>query len=149
LREVLFVPGLADIADEFLSFEGGPVFDEWTVVEFQLPLGDAVELSLDGIVVYQLFMPVAVGQLHIISDGVGEALALVCVLFTEGLIDNRFYVLSQMVELGMSFGIRKAIRFGLQCFPGRNRIGTGYIELEIGNEEQVIPQLMPEILYIT
>jgi hypothetical protein len=148
LREVLFVPGFANVADKFLSFQWSPVFHKRAVIEFQLPVGDTVQFCLDGIIMHQLFVPVAVGQLHVISDGIGKSLAFVSVLLTKGLIDDRFYVLPQVVELRMLFGIGKPVGFRLQCLPGRYGIRTVNLQFEIGNQEKVIPQFVSKILYI-
>src|SRR6476646_4475830 len=52
-----------------------------TVIEFQFTIGHAAQLILDAVVVHQLFMPVAVGKLHVIRDRIGEALLFLRVLF--------------------------------------------------------------------
>ena len=146
---MLFVPGFSNVADEFFPFYGGAVFYKGAVIEFKLSFGDTVQLRLYGVIVDQFFVPVAVSQFHVVGDGIGKSLAFVGVFFTQGFVDDRFYILAQVVELGVLFGVRQTVRLCFQRFPGRYGIGAFHIQFKIGYQEKVIPQFVPEILHVS
>ena len=66
------------------------------VGELQLTTGDIVQLSTDLVIMCTFFMPGAVGQFHVVSDGIGEASALFRVLFCQCFFDHHFKVFTEM-----------------------------------------------------
>lgn len=46
---------------------------KWCIGKLQLPIGDAIQFTPDRIVMNHFLMPVAVGKLHVIGDGIGKA----------------------------------------------------------------------------
>ena len=84
--------------------------DKRRVGKFKLAVGEIRELALDGVVMDHLLMPVAIGQLHVISDRIGKPGAFVRIFFGQRLVDHYFQVLTQMRELGITLGITQ--RFG-------------------------------------
>src|ERR1019366_6201299 len=63
------------------------VFDERAVIEFQFPLGHRAQFGLNVVVMNEFLMPVAVSQLHVISNRIGKSLALFTIRFVQGLIN--------------------------------------------------------------
>src|SRR5580658_9940395 len=90
------VARIGDIAVGFPGFVGPETLDVRGIGEFQLTVGDLGELALDGIVMHGLFVPVVISQLHVISDGVGESVAFVGILFREGFVDDDLEIFAQM-----------------------------------------------------
>lgn len=83
----------------------GTVFNKRFIVEFELAMGDIAQFPLYRVVVYQFFMPVAVGKLHVIGDGIGKPLFLFRVFFPKGLVNDYFNIFSQVIELRVFFGV--------------------------------------------
>src|SRR5689334_5569725 len=52
-----------------------PVFHKRPVIKFQFTLGDRSQFCLDIIIMHQLFMPVAVSELHIVRDRIRKTLS--------------------------------------------------------------------------
>jgi hypothetical protein len=55
------------------------------VGEFQFISGDAAQFTLDGVVVYGFFVPIIVGQFHVISHRICKSILLIRILFLERL----------------------------------------------------------------
>jgi hypothetical protein len=146
--KVLLVPWFTDVGNELVPFYRRPVLDKGAVVELQLTTCNIGQFSLYGIVVYKFFVPVAVSQFHVIGYGIGKTLAFFTVFLTEGLIDNHFDILTQVIEAGIPLRIGKPFWFGLQRLSGWYRIRAFYVEFEIRNQKEMVPEFMSEILYI-
>src|SRR5580692_12167711 len=63
---------IGDIAVGFPRFVRPETLDEGGIGEFQLIVGDLGQLGLDGVVMHRFFMPVIIGQLHVIGYGIGK-----------------------------------------------------------------------------
>ena len=109
------------------------------VGELQLTIGKVGKLALDSVVVNGLLMPVVISQLHVVGDGIGEAVAFFGVLFGQRLVDDDLQVLSKVRELGIAFGIFQRFGTCAQRFPGGDGIRRGDFQPEVGDQEQVIP----------
>ena len=97
------------------------VFYKRTVVEFQLSFGNRSKFCLNIIIMHQFFMPVAVGKLHIICNGIGKSLALFSVFFLQCFIDHYLNIFTKVIVFWISFGIRKRSGFAFNV----SRVGIG------------------------
>ena len=66
---------------------------------------------------HQLFMPVAVSQFHVISNGIGKALVFFRVFFFQCFVDYDLNIFSQVIELGIFFWIAAMVQALLLMFP--------------------------------
>jgi hypothetical protein len=111
------------------------VLDEGSIAEFQLSAGDVIQFCPDRIIVYQFLVPVAVGQFHVICDGMGKSGFLIGVFLLQGFLYHYFQVTTQVSIFGMSLRIRQGIGFLVVGFPGRPGIRTIYIKGEITDKK--------------
>src|ERR1700743_1641731 len=132
------VARVGDIAIAFAGFNGPETLDIGRVGEFQLAVGDLGEFALDSVVVYGLFMPVVVGQFHVIRYGVGKSISLFGILFRQGLIDDYLQIFAEVGKFRVAFGIFQRAWPGPQGFAGRDRIGGSRLPLEVGDQEKNI-----------
>ena len=109
------------------------------VGEFQLTCSEIGQFALDRVVVDSFFMPVVIRQLHIVGDRIGKAIAFFRIFFGQRLVYDDLQVLAQVGELGIAFGIFQRFGAGPQCFPGGDGVRRGYFQLEVGDQEKVIP----------
>src|SRR6185437_15389776 len=77
---ISLVPVIAIVIAPVVPFALAVVFgtealDEGSVGELQLAIGQIGQFALDRVVMHGLFMPVVIGQLHVIGDGIGETAA--------------------------------------------------------------------------
>lgn len=124
------------------------VFDERCIAEFEFATGDAVEFTSYRIIVYQFFVPVAVREFHIIGNGMCKPGFLFRILFFQRLVDNGFQVLTQVRIPRVTFRVTDRVWLGFVSLFLRYRVRAVNIQLEIADEEKVIPQLMTEVLYV-
>src|ERR1700722_18117719 len=123
----------------FAAFVGTETLDKGGIGELELPCRQTGQLLLDGVVVDGLFMPVVVGQFHVVGHGIRKTIALVRIFFGQRLVDHDLQVFTQMREFGVTLGVFQRLWTGPQCLPGRYGIGRGYFQLEIGDQKKVIP----------
>lgn len=116
--------------------------------KFKLAMGNVGKFTLDGIVMNLLFVPVVVCQFHIVGNGISEAKFLLGIFFLQCFVDDNLKVFAKMRELGIALGIMERFGLGFEGFSCRNGIWRIHIQLKVGNQEQVIPELMPEIFHV-
>src|SRR3984957_17451383 len=97
------IPPVVSVA--FPTFVGTEALDKRSIGELQLPCREAGELLLNGVVVDGLFMPVIIGQFHVIGHCIGETVALVGIFFGQRLVDHNLQVFAQMREFGVTLGV--------------------------------------------
>src|SRR5579871_2560873 len=125
-----------------LVLVGSEALDKRSIAELQLTIGELGHLALDSVVMDGLLMPVVIGQLHIIGDSVGEPVALVGVLLCQGLVDDDLEVLAKVGEPRIAFRIFQGFWPCPKGLPGRDGIRRSDIQLEVGDQEKMIPQFM-------
>ena len=123
----------------FPAFIGSETLDKRRIGELQLPCREAGELLLNSVVMDGLFMPVIIGQFHVIGHCIGETVALVGIFFGQRLVDHDLQVFAQMREFGVTLGVFEWLWTRPQCFPGRDGIGRSHFQLEIGDQKEMIP----------
>jgi hypothetical protein len=123
----------------FATLVGAETLDKGSIGEFELSRRETGQLLLNGVVVNGLLMPVVVGQFHVIGHGIGKTIALVGIFFGQRLVDDDLQVFAQMREFGVTLGVFQWLRTRPQRFPGRDGIGRGYFQFEIGDQKKVIP----------
>lgn len=123
----------------FAIFVGAEGFHVWCIREFQLTIGEVIELGLDRVVMDGLFMPVVVGELHIVGNGVGESIAFIRIFFGERFVYHELKVLAHVRELGIAFGIAQRLGSCPKGLTGGDGIRGRNFQLEIGDQEKVIP----------
>ena len=77
----------------------------------QLPVGNASQFALNGIIMYYFFMPVVIGKFHVVRYGIGKTRTFIRIFLSQCFFDHYFQVLSKVRMLGMSLGIRQWLRF--------------------------------------
>src|SRR5262245_41076092 len=78
----------------------------WRIGESKLTICNTAQFALNGIVVYNLLVPVVVSKLHIICYCIGKAEAFVCIFFFERFFYDDLQIFSQVRMFGISLGIR-------------------------------------------
>src|SRR5205823_8725469 len=104
--------------------------------------------ALNCVIMYRLFMPVTISQLHVIGYRISKPEALIRIFFRQSLPDHELKVFAEMRMFGITFWIVKRLRFWLQRFPRWNGVGRLHIQFEIRNKKKMIPEHMPEIFHI-
>jgi len=104
---VSFIPVVTSIISAFpIPVVGwAEAFYVWCIGKLQLATGDNIQFALYRIVMHRFLVPVIIGQLHIVGDGIGEPIAFVGIFFRQGFVNNDFQVFAQMGKLGIPFGI--------------------------------------------
>lgn len=123
------------------------VLDEGSIAEFKLSSGDVVQFRTDGVIMHQFFVPIAVSQFHVISNGMGKACLFIRVLLLQCFLNYHFQVAAKVCIPGMAFGIRKRVGLLMISFAGGFGIRTINIECKITDEKKVIPQFMAVVFY--
>src|ERR1700722_13391014 len=127
------------ISIAFATLIGSETLDKGSIGEFELSRRETGQFLLDGVVVNGFLVPVVVGQFHVIGHGIGETIAFVGIFLGQRLVDDDLQVFAQMREFGVTLGVFQRLRTRPQRFPGRDGIGRGYFQFEIGDQKKVIP----------
>jgi hypothetical protein len=78
VAKVFVLPSAAPTSWEFVALKILiAVFDKGGIAEFELTARNIIQFRANRIIVYQFFVPVAVSQLHVISNRMGKT----CFLF--------------------------------------------------------------------
>jgi len=73
-------------------FIGPEALDIRCIGEFQLAAGELGKFGLDSVVMDGLFMPVIIGQFHVVCNGIGKTVALIRIFLRQRLVDDDFQI---------------------------------------------------------
>lgn len=118
------------------------------IAKLQLAIGYFIQLTPNGIVMHKLFMPVAVGQLHIIGDGMGKTRFLLGIILMQGFVNYQLQVFAQVGVPWVPFRVAHGVWFSLVRFPLWYWVRAVNIQLKIAYKKQVVPKHMPEIFHV-
>lgn len=132
---------------------GHPVLQELSAFGKRLTFRSQIDLTVTkflqmceyGRVLNRVLVPVQVALLHMIGNGVFQPVALLSFFPADGHVDHPLDVVPVETVLGVILGIRQGLWSLLQYLLGGNRERRIHVQLEIGHDKQLIPQLVLKI----
>jgi hypothetical protein len=91
--KVFVLPSATPTSWEFIALKILiAVLDKGSIAEFELSARNIIQFCANRIIVHQLFVPVAVSQLHIISNRMGKTCFLFWIFLLQCFMDYHFQI---------------------------------------------------------
>lgn len=114
-------------------------------IGFQMSFRQFFQLLDDHLIVHAVAVPVKVRAFHQVCDLVDQLVLFITVRIFPCFRDDLLHGFAVMLVADIVMRVFQQFGLGLECFAGWLRVWGIHIELKIGNNEQVIPELVLEI----
>ena len=143
---IIVIPVVIDVARAVGARQFADVI-LYTQAEFTF--GDDIEVIFDDLVIGVFLVPVLIGELHIVAYTLCEGSSFLGIFYFYSLIYECGYIFAIVAVPDLALRIFERFRLLYDLRLGRLGVRRVDIEFELADHEKVVPQLMPEVIYVT